>query len=69
VQCWQKVLKRSTRLRPNLWLENALTVSVLNSRRRILRKFRNATWEALAGDVLETLGMDPGEKRRRHHSD
>jgi hypothetical protein len=29
--------------------------SVLNSRRRILRKFRNTTWEAFDGEVLGFL--------------
>ena len=29
--------------------------SVLNSRRRILRKFRNTTWEAFDGEVLGLL--------------
>jgi len=36
----------------------------LNSRRRILRKFRNTTLGAFAGDGLKALGVDQARRVR-----
>ena len=41
---------------------NRRAARVLNSRRRILREFRNATLGGVRRGVLEALGVDPGEE-------
>ena len=45
---------------------NRRAASVLNSRRRILREFRNATLGGVRRGVLEALGVDPGEESEGH---
>ena len=45
---------------------NRRAARVLNSRRRILREFRNATLGGVRRGVFEALGVDPGEESEGH---
>jgi hypothetical protein len=56
--------KRIDTVRPNLCLEKRRAASVLNSRRRILRKFRNTTLGSVRREVLEAHGVDQARRVR-----